>query len=145
MLAGWPEVGSRMMTLVIMGQDLRGGWVIVQDGRLPVRRGTIQRKSWSGRFCSNTWRPRSVGTIARDAKPSAKCTEIHISFDICVARVYHAGHGVWCRWLIRFEAYCREKGYKKSPLIARLVLEYLDREGFNPQPDLFNRDQGESK
>jgi len=44
----------------------------------------------------------------------------------------------------RFEAYCREKGYKKSPLIARLVREYLDREGFKPQPDLFNRDEGES-
>lgn len=44
----------------------------------------------------------------------------------------------------RFEAYCREKGYKKSPLIARLVREYLDSEGFNPQPDLFNRDEGES-
>lgn len=45
----------------------------------------------------------------------------------------------------RFEAYCREKGYKKSPLIARLVREYLDSEGFNPQPDLFNREQPESK
>jgi hypothetical protein len=28
----WPEVGSRMMTRVITGQDLRGGWVVVQDG-----------------------------------------------------------------------------------------------------------------
>ncbi len=45
----------------------------------------------------------------------------------------------------RFEAYCREKGYKKSPLIARLVREYLDSEGFKAQPDLFNRDQRESK
>jgi metal-responsive CopG/Arc/MetJ family transcriptional regulator len=45
----------------------------------------------------------------------------------------------------RFEAYCREKGYKKSPLIARLVREYLDSEGFNPQPDLFNREQQGSK
>jgi len=45
----------------------------------------------------------------------------------------------------RFDAYCREKGYKKSPLIARLVREYLDREGFNPQPDLFNREQRELK
>ena len=32
MLAGWPEVGSRMMTRVMTGQDLRDGWVIVQDG-----------------------------------------------------------------------------------------------------------------
>jgi len=43
----------------------------------------------------------------------------------------------------RFEAYCREKGYKKSPLIARLVREFLDSEGFDPQPDLFNRNQRE--
>ena len=45
----------------------------------------------------------------------------------------------------RFEAYCREKGYKKSPLIARLVREYLDSEEFNPQPDPFNREQQGSK
>jgi hypothetical protein len=31
-LAPWPEVGSRMMTRVISGQDLDGPWVIVQDG-----------------------------------------------------------------------------------------------------------------
>lgn len=29
---GWPEVGSRMMTRVITGQDLSRGWVVVQDG-----------------------------------------------------------------------------------------------------------------
>ena len=45
----------------------------------------------------------------------------------------------------RFDAYCREKGYKKSPLIARLVREDLDNEGFNAQPDLFNRNQQEPK
>jgi hypothetical protein len=28
----WPEVGSRMMTRVITGQDLSNGWVIVQEG-----------------------------------------------------------------------------------------------------------------
>ena len=31
-LAVWPEVGGRMMTRVLTGQDLRDGWVIVQDG-----------------------------------------------------------------------------------------------------------------
>ena len=41
----------------------------------------------------------------------------------------------------RFDVYCREKGFKKSPLIARLVREYLNRETSNPQPDLFNQDQ----
>lgn len=30
----------------------------------------------------------------------------------------------------RFEAYCREKGYKKSTLMARLIREHLDSEGF---------------
>ena len=45
----------------------------------------------------------------------------------------------------RFDIYCREKGYKKSPLIARLVREYLSKETSNPQPDLFNRDQRESE
>ena len=31
-LAPWPELGSRMMTRVLTGQDMRDGWVIVQDG-----------------------------------------------------------------------------------------------------------------
>lgn len=29
-LVGWPEVGSRMMTRVVTGLDLRDGWIIVQ-------------------------------------------------------------------------------------------------------------------
>lgn len=33
----------------------------------------------------------------------------------------------------RFEAYCHEKGHKKSTLIARLVREHLTREGFAAQ------------
>jgi len=41
----------------------------------------------------------------------------------------------------RFDIYCRTKGYKKSPLIARLVREHLDQEAFNPQQDLFNPQQ----
>lgn len=28
----WPEVGSRMMKRVLTGQDMRAGWVVVQDG-----------------------------------------------------------------------------------------------------------------
>ena len=28
----YPEVGSRMMTRIMTGQDLYNGWVIVQDG-----------------------------------------------------------------------------------------------------------------
>lgn len=30
--AGWPEVGSRMMTRVLTGQDMDDGWIVVQDG-----------------------------------------------------------------------------------------------------------------
>ena len=37
----------------------------------------------------------------------------------------------------RLDAFCRERGYKKSTLIARLIREYLDREGFPGQPSLF--------
>ena len=43
----------------------------------------------------------------------------------------------------RFDSYCHEKGYKKSPLIARLVLDHLDIETFDPQPDLFDPEQRE--
>lgn len=28
----WPEVGSRMMTRMLSGQDLDGSWVVIQDG-----------------------------------------------------------------------------------------------------------------
>ena len=45
----------------------------------------------------------------------------------------------------RFNTYCRDKGYKKSPLIARLVREYLNKENYNPQPELFNRNQQRSE
>lgn len=36
----------------------------------------------------------------------------------------------------RFDAYCREKGFKKSTLAARLIREHLDREGFAAQRSL---------
>lgn len=32
-LAVWPEVGSRAMQRLVEGQDLEGGWVVVQPGR----------------------------------------------------------------------------------------------------------------
>jgi hypothetical protein len=31
-LAAWPEVGSRMMSRLVTGADMSGGWVIVQPG-----------------------------------------------------------------------------------------------------------------
>lgn len=37
----------------------------------------------------------------------------------------------------RFDAYCREMGFKKSTLIALLVREHLEKEGFRYQPELF--------
>lgn len=33
----------------------------------------------------------------------------------------------------RFEAYCERHGFKKSTLIARLVRDHLDAEGFGPR------------
>ena len=43
----------------------------------------------------------------------------------------------------RFEDYCREKGFKKSTLIARLIRDHLDREGFHSQRDLFSVPTGQ--
>lgn len=38
----------------------------------------------------------------------------------------------------RFDSYCRERGFKKSTLIARLVREHLDSEQYWPQKPLFD-------
>jgi hypothetical protein len=37
----------------------------------------------------------------------------------------------------RLDAYCRKRGYKKSPLLARLARELLDEEHFGIQSELF--------
>ena len=37
----------------------------------------------------------------------------------------------------RFDAYCTEKGFKKSTLIARLIREHMDSESFRLQTSLF--------
>ncbi len=37
----------------------------------------------------------------------------------------------------RFEDYCRERGFKKSTLIVRLIREHLEQEKFKPQHELF--------
>lgn len=39
----------------------------------------------------------------------------------------------------RFEAYCHERGHKKSTLIARLIREHLDIERFQLQQELFRQ------
>jgi hypothetical protein len=39
----------------------------------------------------------------------------------------------------RFEAYCLDKGFKKSTLIARLIREHLANEQFRPQHELFRQ------
>jgi hypothetical protein len=36
----------------------------------------------------------------------------------------------------RLDAYCDDRGFKKSTLIARLIREYLDSERFPDQPRL---------
>ena len=33
----------------------------------------------------------------------------------------------------RFDSYCRERGYKKTTLISRLIRQYLDLEGYGTQ------------
>jgi metal-responsive CopG/Arc/MetJ family transcriptional regulator len=46
----------------------------------------------------------------------------------------------------RLDGYCRERGYKKSTLVARLIRQYLDLEGYGVQRDNpFNRFPGGSK
>lgn len=37
----------------------------------------------------------------------------------------------------RFDRYCRERGFKKSTLIARLIRDHLDTEHYWPQKGLF--------
>ncbi len=37
----------------------------------------------------------------------------------------------------RFEAYCHERGFKKSTLIARLIREHLAEEHFTQQQEMF--------
>jgi hypothetical protein len=36
----------------------------------------------------------------------------------------------------RFERYCKDRGFKKSTLIVRLIREHLDTEGFRMQREL---------
>lgn len=45
----------------------------------------------------------------------------------------------------RFADYCRDKGFKKSTLIARLVREHMNREGYPPQRDLFEDKKGQGE
>jgi hypothetical protein len=50
----------------------------------------------------------------------------------------------------RFETYCAKRGFKKSTLIARLIREHLDDQGFSmqrnlPLSSLASRDGGSVK
>jgi hypothetical protein len=45
----------------------------------------------------------------------------------------------------RFCAYCEEKGYKKSTLIARLIREHLNQEGYASQATLFEKPRKPTK
>jgi predicted transcriptional regulator len=45
----------------------------------------------------------------------------------------------------RLSAFCSAMGYKKSTLIAKLVREHLDREGFESEPArLFKKSSSEN-
>lgn len=44
----------------------------------------------------------------------------------------------------RFHNYCREKGFKKSTLIARLIREHLDHERYQLQGNLFSQGKSSS-
>ena len=37
---------------------------------------------------------------------------------------------------VRFEAFCSERGHKKSTLAARLIRDHLDSQEFRPQREL---------
>lgn len=38
----------------------------------------------------------------------------------------------------RFDAFCKERGHKKSTLIVRLIREHLNREQYSVQANLFD-------
>ncbi len=43
----------------------------------------------------------------------------------------------------RLHGYCHDRGYKKSTLVARLIRQYLDMEGYGTQqPTAFSRGGG---
>lgn len=42
----------------------------------------------------------------------------------------------------RFERFCETRGHKKSTLIARLVRDHMDREGFAAQREFFKEEAG---
>jgi metal-responsive CopG/Arc/MetJ family transcriptional regulator len=47
----------------------------------------------------------------------------------------------------RFDAYCRERGYKKSTLIARLIRQYLNLDGFgrDSSPNRYRNSSGQRR
>jgi hypothetical protein len=45
----------------------------------------------------------------------------------------------------RFDAYCKQKGFKKSSLTARLIRDHLDQEKFQCQKNLFEQSPETSK
>ena len=75
-LAFSPEVGSRMMTRVLTGQDMCDGWVIVQEG---VYRFRVQQR---------------CGILVRSVLFEYLATEVHWS-DHCAGRKRTAGRANW--------------------------------------------------
>lgn len=46
---------------------------------------------------------------------------------------------------LRFEHYCKSKGFKKSTLIVRLIREHIDNENFVVEQPLLLNEQGTEK
>lgn len=40
----------------------------------------------------------------------------------------------------RLDAYCKERGFKKSTLLARLAREHMNHEGFRTQMEMFEEE-----
>lgn len=81
---------------------------------------------------------------------SQMCAYMHIVVDYWIFLRYHllvVADTVRVQVLMskeeaeRFEVYCRERGFKKSTLIARLIRDHLNAEQFRPQRELFKASQ----
>ena len=46
---------------------------------------------------------------------------------------------------VRFKAYCDERGFKKSTLVARLIRDHLNGEGYQVQRSLLLNDRSSTR
>jgi hypothetical protein len=93
--------------------------------------------------------------MSRFSKATQNCTHMLTSETLCLHTASAGGlkmvDSVRVQVLLppdqaeRFDGYCRELGFKKSTLIARLIREHLDQEHFKPQHQLFEASRGGRK